>query len=376
MTKCLLSSHYSENNKISQVDIHVDEKESYMLKECIDSRWLTEGKKTEEFSEMIRHVTGAKFVTFAPNGTLGLFLSLLALDLPRGSEVIIPDFTFFACASSCVFAGLKPVFVDVRLDTFSIDVSLIEKAITKKTKAIMPVHIYGQACDMDPIMALAKKYNLRVIEDSAQGFGVKYKGRHVGTMGEIGMFSFFSDKVITTGEGAALVTNNNDLFRKIKLLRNQGREHSGTFIHEEIGMNFRTTDMQSAIGIEQIKKFPEILSKRLDLCELYSTLLKDIPKIECMKVASFSNFVPFRFCITSPEKDKLEKHMNNNHIMTRSFFYPMHLQPKLSKYKTSKLSNSVRLYETGLCLPVHYNISKEDVYYICETIRDFFINKK
>ena len=167
-------------NKIFQVMPYIDEEELNSVRDCFSNKWLTEGPKSKKFLEYIKNFTGSKYAVFAPNGTLGLFLSLLALNLPRGSEIIIPSFTFFASASAAIFAGLKPVFVDVDEYSFNIDINQIEELITPNTKAIMPVHIYGHSVKMDEIMNIAKKYNLKVIEDAAQAYGVKYKNKHCG----------------------------------------------------------------------------------------------------------------------------------------------------------------------------------------------------
>lgn len=361
---------------IHQVDVAIDKEELLLIKECIDKKWLTEGEKTKVLAKKITSFTGYKYVTFAPNGTLALYLSLLALDLKKGDEVIVPDFTFYASATSCIFAGLKPVFVDVCPKTFTLDSRHLEEAISEKTKAIMPVHMYGQSCDMDPILALAKKYNLKVIEDAAQAFGVKYKGQHVGALGNIGMFSFFSDKVITMGEGAVIVTNDDHLFKKLSFLRNQGRQHSGTFIHPELGMNFRITDLQAAVALSQLGKFPDILEARLRLCHLYHSLLKDVGDICFLHNPAYSNWVPFRFCITTGHKEALGAHLKENYVQTRSFFYPLHKQPKLKGYRKLYCKTTEALYEKGLCLPVHCSITEEDVHRICSLIKEFFLDRK
>lgn len=361
----------SSVQNIQQNDLYVDKRELEGIEDCIERRWLSEGPVTEQFAQAIANFTGASYATFAPNGTLGLFLALLALDLPKGSEIIIPGFTFYASATAAVFAGLRPVFVDVNLDTFNVLADQIEKAITPHTSAIMAVHIYGQSCDIGAICEVARKFKLKVIEDAAQALGVQYQNQHVGCMGDVGVFSFFSDKVITTGEGAAIVTHQEPLFRKLKLLRNQGRPKSSTFIHPELGMNFRITDLQSAIGLRQLAKFPEILKRRLHLWDIYKTLLSKVQAIKMMEVAPFSNLVPFRFLIKSNKKEGLAQVLEQSGIATRSFFYPMNKQPKLQEYHSDGCQNAGRLYEEGLCLPVHHHLKEEDVERICYLISSF-----
>ena len=358
--------------RISQVDLFLDEAEVERALGPIRNRWLTEGPCAAEFIEKIKEITGACHVVFAPNGTLGLFLGLLALDLPKGSEILIPSFTFYGSASAAVFAGLKPVFVDVDPETFNIDVEDLACKVTLNTSAIMPVHIYGQVCDMNGVMMVARRHRLRLLEDAAQAFGLHFDGRHAGTFGDIGLFSFYSDKVVTTGEGGALIINDDRIYERIRLIRNQGRPNSGTFVHPELGMNFRITDIQAAIGLSQLAKLPRIRAERAELWRLYAKELDGVGDVRLMKVHPLSELIPFRVPITTSQKPKLEEFLHENNIETRGFFYPMHLQPKLRSEPPESLPHSERLFETGLCLPVHHHISEDDVCRICGTIRAFF----
>lgn len=357
---------------IQQNDLFIDDHELAAIKTCIDKRWLSEGPYVKQLGEKVSELTASKFTTFAPNGTLALYLALLALDLPRESEIIIPNFTFYASATSAIFAGLHPVFVDVDEETFNVIPEEVEKAITPKTKAIMAVHIYGQSCNIGALKEIANNYELKLIEDAAQGLGVTYQDSPVGSLGDIGIYSFFSDKVITTGEGAAVVTNNEDLFQKVKFLRNQGREHSGTFVHPELGMNFRLTDLHGAIGCMQLEKFPTILEERLRKWAYYENKLSLIPDIQLMKIAPFSNLVPFRFPIKTKHKTELMKTLEEKGIATRSFFYPLHLQPKLKHFRSLPCKNTEKLYDEGICLPVHHHLQDSDIDYICDVIENFY----
>ena len=292
-----------QQNEIKQVMPNIDQTEIEYLSQSVYDKWLTEGPKSKKFLKHIKEFTGSKYAVLAPNGTLGLFLGLLALDLPRGSEVIMPSFTFFASASSIVFAGLKPIFVDVDKDTFNMDVNKIETLITSNTSAIMPVHVYGHSANMSDIMSIAKKNNLKIIEDAAQAYGVSYKGRHCGVFGDVSMISFFADKTITMGEGAVVLTQNKSLYEKLLLLRNQGRPDSGTFIHQALGMNFRVTDMQCGVGLAQVEKYPATLKKKIEDYDLYFNLLKGVGDLKFLKVEKGSTFVPFRFFIKTKYKE-------------------------------------------------------------------------
>ncbi len=356
--------------KTTQIDPWFDQDELDATASCIKARWLTEGPQAAEFLARIQDETGAKHAVLAPNGTLGLFLALLAADLPRDSEILIPAFTFYASASSAVFAGLRPVFIDADPHTFNLDVSALESLVTERTRAIMPVHIYGQCAPLDEICEFAARHDLAVIEDAAQAYGVTYRGRHAGTWGDLGVISFFSDKTITTGEGGVVLTNDTATYEKLRLLRNQGRPHSGTFIHDSLGMNFRMTDLQCAVGNAQLRKFPRIVADKLAKHARYGANLADVSGLRFLQVQSGSNHVPFRFALVSDHKDEVSKALEEAGIQTRGFFYPLHLQPALQKYSHGHLPVAEELSQKGLCLPVHHSLTSEDIDGICNIIRD------
>jgi len=357
---------------ISQVDLFLDESELALVEKCLRDRWLTEGPYAKAFQEAIRARTGSKHVMFAPNGTLGLFLALLGLDLEPGSEIILPTFTFYGSATAAVFAGLKPVFVDVDPATFNARASDFESAIGARTRALMPVHVYGQACDVQEIVALARKHRLMVVEDAAQALGTTLHGKTAGTFGDIGVYSTFSDKVVTTGEGGILVTDSDELAARLALLRNQGRPHAGTFIHPSLGMNFRITDLQAAIGVAQMAKLPRILADRTKKWTHYSEALRGVGDLQFMSILPGSSIVPFRFPILTGKRDALAKHLEASGVQTRGFFYPMHLQPKLRASPPASLPVAEGLHARGLCLPVHVNLTDSQMGQITDAIRGFF----
>jgi len=363
--------------KIFQIQPYFDQSEIKNLEKAIKTGWITEGPFSKEFLQSLKDFTGARYATLANNGTLGLFLSLLAIDMKQGDEVIVPDFTFNASASSIAFTGAKPVFVDINPDDLQIDTAQIEKAITENTRAIMPVHIYGQSCDMDPIVEIANKYHLKLVEDAAQGYGVLYKGRHTGTIGDVGMISFFADKTITTGEGAVVLTSDEDIYNKLKMLRNQGRTHSGTFIHPELGMNFRMTDLQCALGVAQVKKFETIEKIKAKNHQIYETCLKEVPEIEFIKTNDFSSFVPFRVNVKVPGLEELIEHLEKKGIQTRRMFYPLHRQPCFSylNYGEDEFPASNEAYRKGMSLPIHCGLEENDIKYICSSIKEFYAKK-
>ena len=360
------------NYRVNQVDLAVYEAERQSVAESIDARWLTEGPKCKEFQEKLRQLTGSKHVFFAPNGTLALFLAGLALEPKPGDEIVIPTFTFYGSAAAAVYAGFKPVFVDADPRTFCATPEGFAAAIGPRTKAIMPVHIYGQCSDMEGIMAVARAKGVKVIEDAAQALSVRLNGKHAGTFGDIGTFSLFSDKVITTGEGGIVVTDSDEIADRIRLVRNQGRPNSGTFIHPSLGMNFRITDLQGAIGLMQLRKLPEILKDRAKKWKLYSEGLAGVGDLEFMQVLKGSDIVPFRFPITTKHRDAVMKSLETAGIQTRGFFYPMHLQPKLRSEPPARLPCAESLYERGICLPVHVHVTDSQIDQIVSVIRAHF----
>ena len=354
----------------TQIQPWFDQDELDAVAGCIRDRWLTEGPRAADFLERIQEETGARHAVLAPNGTLGLFLALLALDLPRDSEILIPSFTFYASASSAVFAGLTPVFVDADPNTFNLDVNALESLVGERTKAIMPVHVYGHSAPMDEICQFADRHGLVVLEDAAQAYGVKYRGRHAGTWGDLGVISFFSDKTITTGEGGVVLTNNTALYEKLRLLRNQGRPHSGTFVHDSLGMNFRMTDLQCAIGSAQLRKLPQIVAVKQANHARYVEKLTGIPGLRWMQVQEGSDHIPFRFALLSDRREEVVAALEQAGVQTRNFFYPLHMQPPLQKYARGSLPVSESLTEQGLCLPVHQGLTEERIDEMCDVIRE------
>ncbi|HDM31989.1 MAG TPA: DegT/DnrJ/EryC1/StrS family aminotransferase, partial [bacterium] len=208
---------------VPHVEPLVGNEELKEIKDCFKKRWITGGSKLKSFQEKIAKICKVKYAIGVCNGTQALYVALKALGVGSGDEVIVPDFTFIACSNAVIWTGAKPVFVDVDKRTFNIDPKEIKKAITKKTKAIMPVHIYGQPAEMDEIIKIAKKHNLYVIEDAAEALGAKYKGKPVGSFGHVACLSFYADKVITTGEGGMVLTNDPQIAKRVTILLNQGR---------------------------------------------------------------------------------------------------------------------------------------------------------
>lgn len=357
---------------IPQIEPWIDEAELKELATVIKSTWITEHRKTEEFEAGIRKLTGAKYALAVSNGTIGLYVCLKALGIGNGDEVIVPDFTFIASANSVKMAGAEPAFVDVDRKTFNIDASKIETAITPRTKAIMPVHIYAQAADMDAVMKAAKKHNLPVVEDAAQGIGVHFRGKHTGTFGELGLLSFYGNKSITTAEGGMILTDDEALFKKCWQLKNHGREVKGTFIHPHIGYNFCFTDIQAAIGVAQLRKLPKILERKKEINGKYRELLADVNEVAFTYIDERGTPGHWFTSILVDDVEGLAKHLEKNGIETRRFFYPMHMQPPYKEKAKGKFPASEWAYNHGLSLPSGVLLKDEQIETVAKKIREFY----
>jgi perosamine synthetase len=372
--------------KIPQTMPFVGRSEMKNIRDVVKSKWFTEGKYAKEFVELIQKKTSAEYVFLAPNGTLAIYVALLASGIKRNDWVIVPDFTFNATASPLHFIGAKPQFVDVDAKTLCIDPNLIEENIDKRTKAIMPVHLFGQSANMQKIMKIAWENDLLVIEDAAQAYGAYHYTdgfvEHVGTIGDTGIISFFSDKSVTSGgEGAAILTDDKDIAHRIQVIRNQGRQSSGTFTHDELGMNFRMTDLQCAIGVAQLNKFDDIENRKKRLWNEYDKYLGGTCLTLLQKGVEAMNIVPFRYFIRAPSEEvklRIMKRLESINVQTRGAFMPLHMQPcwKHLKYNNDGFDTSIDAYQTGICLPIYPTLKKRQVEYICLNIIEAINEKK
>jgi perosamine synthetase len=371
--------------KVPQFMPYVDMEEWEATKSCFEENWITEGPRSKTFSERLCEKIGCNYGVFANNGTLALYLGLKAIDIGPGDEVIVPDFTFIASANAVVMAGATPIFCDINEDDLQINIEDCHKLISSRTKAIMPVHLYGFSANMDDVMRFAEQHGLLVIEDAAQALGIKWKDKGCGSFGDVATFSFFADKTITTGEGGFVCTNKKETFEKMLYLRNQGRINRGSFVHPEIGFNFRITDIQAAIGLKQLEKFDDIVSRKQKNYQLYCENLAGIEEITVYRPKkSVSPYIPFRVILrtNSDSSEALMNHMAENGIETRTFFYPLHQQPcfksisKKQSYKfwrkRSQYTNTVDAYRKGVCLPSFASLAPEQIEYVCQTIKTFY----
>lgn len=346
----------------------------YVL-DCLDTNWVSSmGGYIGRFERAFADICGTKFGVSCSTGTAALHLALESLGIGAGDEVIIPSFTLIVSANAVCWTGATPVLVDVEPDTWCIDPKLIEKRITPRTKAIMVVHMYGHSCDMDPIMALARKHNLHVIEDAAEAHGATYRGRMVGGIGHVGCFSFYANKIITTGEGGMIVTNDRDVAERATLLRNQAFGPV-RFRHEDVGFNYRMTNIQAAIGLAQCEQFESKVRRKIELAHTYHELLADVDEIQRPIERSGCQNVYWMYGVLLRDsfgrsKDEAREMLAVRGVETRSFFLPMNQQPVFdgsnSRWPDLRGTYPVSddLWRRGFYLPSGTQLAREDQEYV------------
>lgn len=314
--------------------------EKKYLNECIDTGWISsEGPFVKQFEEQMAARVGRKYGIAVCNGSVALDVAVVALDIGKGDEVIMPTFTIISCAAAVVRAGATPVLVDCDRDTWNMDVNQIEDKITPRTKAIMVVHIYGLPVDMNPILALAEKYGLQIIEDAAEMHGQTYYGRPCGSFGAISTFSFYPNKHITTGEGGMIVTDNKLLAERCSFLRNLCFQAQQRFVHYELGWNFRMTNLQAALGIAQLERLDEFVIRKRNIGQQYTELLSDLSCLQLpLSKMDYANNIYWVYGIVLKDEVDFDakeamRRLGELKIGTRPFFWGMHEQPVFQKMK-------------------------------------------
>lgn len=351
---------------LSKPDI-TDLEKRYVL-EVLDSNILSFGEKLTTFENYFCKKFHVKYAVAMNSGTSALHTIVKALNLKAGDEVITTSYSFIASSNCFVFEGLKPIFVDIDRNTLNIDTNKIEEKITNKTKAILPVHVFGQPCNMDEIMRIAKKYNLYIIEDACEAIGAKWKNKFAGTIGDAGVFAFYPNKQITTGEGGVIVTNNEDIYKAALSIRNQGRKiDSEWLVHERIGFNYRMSELQAAVGVGQMERLEEILAKREQVARNYRDLIEKyrLP-IELPKVLQEAVMSWFVFVIVLPkqiDRNKLMKRLLEKGIQTRPYFPSIHLQPAyqtLFSFEKGELPITEEMSNRTLAIPFYTSLTYAD----------------
>lgn len=350
-----------------------DGKEANALKTYMQGHgWLTEYKKTQELEEMIARYTKAKYCVMTVNGTVSLILALLALGIKSGDEVLVPDVTMIATPNSPKLLGIKPILVDVNKNTLCMNLQKARKAITSKTKAILYVSLNGRSGDMKEVKAFCRDHNLFLIEDAAQSLGSYWNKKHLGTYGDIGTLSFAVPKIITTGQGGALLTNNNKLYRRIKKLKDFGRTKGGIDIHNHWGWNFKFTDLQAVVGIEQMKKLPERITRKKEIYRRYFEELKDVKQVTFIPTDLWSSS-PWSIDVYVNQPLRLLKYLADHGIGARPVYPAIHTQ-KIYRDKSykGKFPVASQYARTGLWLPSSSKLTNKEVDYIIKTIKQYY----
>ena len=352
----------------------IGELEKKYINEALDTGYVsTAGPFVGEFEKGFASYTGIKKAVSTQSGTAALHMALYELGIGKGDEVIVPALTFVATVNPVVYMGAEPVFVDVEKDTWNIDPEEIERAITKKTKAIIPVHLYGNPCRMDRIMEIAEARGIYVIEDATESLGALYNGRHTGSFGDLGCFSFNGNKTITTGGGGMLASHIGDRIDHIKFLVNQAKDIKTEYYHPEIGFNYRMTNIEAALGLAQMERLEGFLDKKQQFHRIYSEGLDCLPGVNFQKEVPGAKSSRWLTCMTVGDQidvEVLRAELKNAGIPTRRIFMPITESPPFEKYRRGELSNSYEIYERGICLPGSMLNTEEDMNYVCEKIKE------
>ena len=354
-------------------------RESEFLSQCIKTGWISsEGPFVKEFEDKFARFCGVKYGVACSNGTNALHLGLLSLGIRKGDEVIIPDFTMIATAYAVIYIGAKPVLVDAEPRTWNIDPAQVEAKVSGKTKAILPVHIYGHPVKMDALWGIARARKLYVLEDAAEAHGAEYKGIKAGALGDAAAFSFYANKIVTTGEGGMVVTDNAKIAEKSRYLRNMAFQKRIRYLHKDIGYNYRMTNLQAAVGLAQVLRIDKLIARKRKIAALYNERLKGIDGLTAPVEEKWAKNVYWMYSILIDKKalgisrDKFKEELLKEGIETRSFFVPMHKQPvfrKMGLFLGERYPVSEDISKRGLYLPSGLNLDREKIDFICEKIK-------
>jgi perosamine synthetase len=353
---------------VYQPDLSGNERD-YVL-ECIDSSWISSiGSFIDRFEGAFAGFVRSPHAMSVSNGTVALHLAIHCLGIGPGDEVIVPTFTYIASVNTIAQAGATPVFVDCRPDDWLIDVEDVARKITSRTKAILPVHLYGAVCDMPPIMALARRHGLRVIEDCAEALGSTLGGQSAGTFGDVGTFSFFGNKTITTGEGGMVIAEDGALAGRMRRVKGQGQSLTRRYWHDELGFNYRMTNICAAIGLAQLERIETILSRKRAISDLYKASLSDANvtfQVTQQGVES-SNWLVSLLLPPESDRDRVMTFMREHHVDSRPVFYCAHQMPMY--HQDVRFTHSEPIAARGISLPSYSSLSDSDVRRVADTLR-------
>ena len=365
---------------LSAPDLTDREREAVM--DVLLGRDLSLGPRLPAFEEAVRELTGARHAIAVNSGTSGLHLCIKAAGIGEGDEVITTPFSFVASANCALFERAVPVFVDIDPETWNLDVSRIEAAITRRTRAILPVHVFGRPCPMDAVLDIARRRGLLVIEDSCEAIGAAYNGRQAGTFGQTGVFAFYPNKQITTGEGGVIVTDDNRTAMLCRSWRNQGRGETGGWLqHERLGYNYRLSDLNCALGIAQLSRLGEILDARASVAAKYTRLLRETapqvlppaPAGPGAGISWFTYVVRLRDEYSPADRDAVVQFLKQRGIGCNTYFSPIHLQPfyrEMFGYRPGDFPVTEHVAARTLALPFHNRLTDEEIEIVCTTLAD------
>jgi len=353
--------------------------EKEYLNQCIDQAWVSsEGPFVKRLEEDFSSYLGLRYGVAVCNGTASLEVATAAAGIGEGDEVIMPTFTIISCAIAIIRVGAKPILVDSEPETWTMDTGQIEPKITEKTKAIMPVHIYGHPVDMDPVMELASKYQLKVIEDAAEVHGAEYKGRKAGSIGDVGSFSFYANKIITSGEGGMVVTSDESIAERAQSYRNLCFRPEKRFYHTELGYNFRISNLQAAVALAQLEQIDKLIQIKRHNAALYNEKLKDIDTIKLPAEKEWAKNVYWMYGIELKDKAGMDneepaRRLKEKGVDTRPFFLGMHEQPvfhKMGLFREERYPVAERLARKGLYLPSGLALKEAHIETVCKALHD------
>ncbi len=369
---------YLQHDEIRKIPIaspaFVGNEKTYVM-DCLETSWVSSiGSYIERFEAGFAEFCGVRHALSVCNGTVALHVALLGLGVGPGDEVIVPTLTYIATANAVSYCGAQPVFVDIEPITWNMDPSLVEEKITPRTKGIIVVHLYGHPVDMDPILNISGRYGLFVLEDAAEAHGAEYKGKRVGSFGHVATFSFYGNKIITTGEGGMIVTDDAALARKMLQLKGQGQDFEKRYWFPIIGYNYRMTNIQAALGLAQLEKIDWHITRHREIATWYHQLLGNHDSFTLQPELPWAKNVYWMNCLLLSEdlpfdRDELAKQFHHRGIETRPFFYPIHTLPPylgIARGQTFPIADFISTH--GLNLPSSANLSLEEIHYIADSL--------
>ncbi len=361
---------------IPQFRSYIDMSDYEYLRRAFEEKYIAEGRFAQEFQTQLLQIIGAPYGCLACNGTLAIYLALRALGVGPGDEVIVQNITFIASANAVCLAGATPRFADIKgFNDLTMDLKRLRP--TSRTKALMACHLFGTACsNIEEIRDYCRKNGFLLVEDAAQALGIKTPQAHCGTFGSAGTFSFYADKTITTAEGGLVVAADEAVHERMLYLRNQGRKSSGTFVHQELGFNFRMNNILACLGLSQLSKLKHITERKQEIDALYHTHLGDA--VDYLVIRSDFTYIPFRVVVFVPNAEAVMAYMKERGIEPRSMFYPLHRQPCYAAlgYRDEEFENSLTCFKRGICLPTWVGLTQEQVRYVSETLKEALVKTR